>query len=145
MKLLSVLLLSITAAVALQSCDAKPTETIKTVHDTDTVYTDRFAQKAVVVYGSWTVTTSSDTARAYFFQDNDSVSAYLIWKRLAPWQLVGKVTATGINLRSSTRDTLFYGTFSDSANGLKTKMGGNYFSVSNPPSGTLPTWSAKRD
>ena len=124
MKLLSVFLLAIVAVASFQGCDAKPTETIKTVHDTDTVYTDRFAHNTAVVWGEWNLKmkSSTDTAHVVFLQDTTSATAYVFWSAKPAWLLAGNVTAQGLRL---TTDTLILsGKFTDSASGKKTRITG---------------------
>jgi hypothetical protein len=116
----------------LSACDSTSSNTVtKTV--IDTVYTDRFAHTAAVVWGGWTITTSTtgstaaDTADAVFDQNTTTVTAYIFWKHSSTVTLTGTVTATGFSLLQTSPVILLSGTFSDSADGKKTKMGGTYF------------------
>ena len=151
-NLVSFLLFATVATTALLGCDAKPTEVTKEVHDTSIVYKDRFAQSLAVVYGAWTVTTATDTADAYFFQDSNQVTAYIPWKHASTWNLTSvSFTKDSINLSNGGATPLYvYGKFtkvtpaanktqSDMINEIK----GSYFDAAHP-SGTLPTWTAVR-
>lgn len=102
MKKLCVFLSLLFASIAFQGCDSKPTEVVKEIHDTDTIYTDRFAHKSTVVWGEWTVRTTTDTTAtdAVFLQDTSSVTAYIYWKS-GTWVLTGSVLDTTLNLLSS--------------------------------------------
>jgi hypothetical protein len=144
MKLVPILVCAAVVAATLAGCDSTGPKTVtKTV--VDTVYqNDRFARNAPVVDGEWTISTATDTADGFFFQDSQKVSAIIVWKRSPAWTLAGSVTDTGITLYSSARDTAFYGDFTDSANSLKTGMSGNYLFIKVLPTGTVPTWKAVR-
>lgn len=125
MKLLSSLVCAAAACGFLSACDSTSPTVTKTV--IDTVYTDRFAHNAAVVWGGWTITTASDTADAIFDQATTTATAYIFWKHSATVTLTGTVTATGFSLLQTSPVILLIGTFSDSADGKKTKMGGTYF------------------
>jgi hypothetical protein len=152
MKSFALLLLSLVVGASLLGCDAKPTEVVKTVHDTDTVYTDRFARTRTVVYGEWTVTITGDTADAFFFQDSSNVTAYIPWKHGTTWSLTGKIVSDSISLSDgATLPFLMYGKFTkvessgthDSSR-IANEMKGSYLNVANMPSGSIPTWTAVR-
>jgi len=131
LKLLTSLVCAATLCGFLSACDSTSSTVTNTV--IDTVYTDRFAHNAAVVWGGWTITTSTtgttmaDTADAVFDQNTTTVTAYIFWKHSTTVTLTGTVTATGFSLLQTSPVILLSGTFSDSADGKKTKMGGTYF------------------
>jgi hypothetical protein len=143
MKLLPILVCAAVVSGSLAGCDSTGPKTVtRTV--VDTVYqNDRFARNAPVVDGEWTISTATDTANAFFFQDSDSVSAYLIWKKSPnTWILTGNVTDSGVTMHEGTQ-LFFSGKFTNAAGGKKTGMNGFYVDFSNI-SGSNPTWSAVR-
>lgn len=135
------------AVAALSSCDSTGPTTV-TVHDTlrvhDTTYfNDRFAKTYAVVHGIWKITTPTDTATATFFQDTTAVQATIQWTSGATWSL-SSVKLTKDSLTLTGNGNYMWARFSDSANHRIIKMGGTYLNVASPPTGSLPTWEAKR-
>ena len=134
------LLAAIALASALTSCDSSTSpktvtkiDTVK-VYDT-TYYNDRFALNMPVVDGRWKLyntTGTADSADAFFTQDRDTVSAYILWGSDSSWLFTGG-TVSKAGFSSSSYDTPtkvftnFIGTFTDSANHVKTKMNGTYY------------------
>lgn len=143
MKTLATSLATLAVAASLSSCDSTAPETI-TVRDTTIVYhNDRFAKAHAVVHGIWKITTSTDTATATLFQDTTAVQATIQWKSGATWSLTGvKLTKDSLTLTGA--GNYMWARFSDSTNHRIVKMGGTYLNVANPPTGSLPTWTAVR-
>lgn len=130
----------------LTGCDSStgPKEVHDTLHIHDTTYyNDRFAKAHAVVHGIWKITTSTDTATATLFQDTTAVQATIQWKSGATWSLTGvKLTKDSLTLTGA--GNYMWARFSDSTNHRIVKMGGTYLNVANPPTGSLPTWTAVR-
>ena len=135
MKKLCVFLSVLFAAIAFQGCDSKPTEVVRTVHDTDTVYTDRFARKSPVVWGEWNfkLNSGADSAQLIFLQDSSAVSGHFFWKKNPrQWTLDGSITGQTIRI---TKDSFIVsGKFTDSAFGKVTRIKGILFNTGNEPS-----------
>jgi len=126
MKLLPILVLAAVVSATLAGCDSTGPKTVtKTV--VDTVYqNDRFARNAPVVDGEWTISTATDTADGFFFQSNDTVTAYLLWQRSSAVTLTGTTTDSGLTLLMSSPVVVLFGNFTDSTGAKKTKMSGTY-------------------
>lgn len=147
MKLFSGLVCTAALCGFLSACDSTAPKTVtKTV--IDTIYTDRFAHTAAVVYGEWTLTTGTDTADAFFFQDSNNLTAYIPWKHASSWNLSGTLVDTGFALTSpGAKPIYFYGSFTKWGAAKKViEMKGSYFDASNPPIGgaSLPIWTGIR-
>jgi hypothetical protein len=127
------------------STNAKTTTKIDTVYDT-TYYNDRFALNMPVVDGRWKLFSTVDSADAFFTQDSDTVSAYILWSGDSSWLFTnGTVSKTGFTsstYNSTTKVfTNFIGNFTDSANHVKTKMTGTYYRSTN---NITVNWTAVR-
>jgi len=100
----------------------------------DTVYTDRFAHNAAVVWGEWALTlkSKSDSGKVVFLQNTTDITAYIFWKK-APqtWIMDGSITNQTMRLLQDT--LLLSGKFVDSAAGKKTKIIGILFNTGNIP------------
>ena len=141
MKLLSGLVCTTALCGFLAACDstAPKTET-KTVTVIDTFFTDRFAQNKAVVWGEWTVTTSTDTADAVFLQDGSNVTAFIYWKAVT-WKLTGTVADSTIALLSNSPMVMFNGGFAKSTAAKVSKMSGSSLAQG---SSTASNWTAVR-
>ena len=151
MKHLAILLAATALAATLTSCDsstnAKTVTKIDTVRVYDTTYyNDRFALNMPVVDGRWKLVSTTDSADAFFTQDSDTVSAYILWSADSSWLFTGgTVSKTGFTFSSYDAKTKVYknflGDFKDSANHVKTKLSGSYFNSSN---NATVYWTATR-
>ena len=141
MKPLSSLACAAALCGFLSACDSTAPKTVtKTV--IDTIYTDRFAHTAAVVWGEWTVKTGTDSTStdAVFLQDSSAVTAYIYWKS-GTWVLTGTVVDTTLNLMSSSPLVLMNGVFRKSSAGKVTLIGGSGLAQG---SSTAFTWTAQR-
>ncbi len=133
MKLLSGFVCTAALCGFLSACDSTAPKTVtKTVTVIDTVFTDRFAHSAAVVWGEWALTlkSGSDSGKLVLLQDTTDVTAYIFWqKNPRNWILNGSITSQTIRLMQDT--VLLSGKFVDSAYGKKTKIRGLLFNTGN--------------